>query len=105
MDMTEGSETSAKLNLTIFIQPLKMDLTEGLRNVGKIQSDAEEIPKRKHTTYQTHVVWRNVRGILKLLAGVVLASFRFRPVYIPPLFVMFGDTLNLAASVDAVEDK
>jgi hypothetical protein len=36
MDLTEGSETSSKLNLTFFIQPLKMDLTECSETSSKL---------------------------------------------------------------------
>jgi hypothetical protein len=52
MDLTEGSETSAKLNL-ILHQAFEDGPDRGFRNVGKTQSDAGEIPKRKHTSFRT----------------------------------------------------
>jgi hypothetical protein len=46
MDLTEGSETSAKLNLTpVFIQHLKMDLTEGSETSAKLNLMPGKYPK------------------------------------------------------------
>jgi type II secretory pathway component PulF len=43
MDLTEGSETSAKLRF--FIQPLKMDLTEGSETSEKLNQMPGKYPK------------------------------------------------------------
>jgi hypothetical protein len=51
MDLTEGSETSTKLNLTLdeeyifFIKHLKMDLTEGSETSAKLNLTPGKYPK------------------------------------------------------------
>ena len=49
MELIEGSETSANHNRTPLHPALEDGTDRGFRNVGKPQSDAEEIPKRIHT--------------------------------------------------------
>jgi hypothetical protein len=49
MELTEGSETSAKLNLTpgkFFIKPLKMELTEGSETSAKLNLTPGKYPKK-----------------------------------------------------------
>jgi hypothetical protein len=46
MDLTEGSETSEKLNLRIFfIKPLKVDLTGGSETSAKLNLTPGKYPK------------------------------------------------------------